>query len=78
MLEQLKVSELKEMAKKLGIQGADSMKKAELVEAISKFPPASAEDLNPLQGLPKESSDESLDYARHPKFDKFKSSQGAR
>jgi hypothetical protein len=34
-LDSKKVPELKEMAKELGIQGADGMKKAELIDAIS-------------------------------------------
>lgn len=73
MLEQMKVPELKEMAKQLGIESADSMKKAELIEAISKKQAESPEkDIQP-----KESSNEKSDYASHPKFAKFISSQGA-
>ena len=34
-LDSKKVPELKEMAKELGIEGADGMKKAELIDAIS-------------------------------------------
>lgn len=38
-LEEMKVPELKEKAHALGIEGADSMKKAELISAISKVEP---------------------------------------
>lgn len=38
-LQEMKVSELKEKAKALSIEGADAMKKSELIEAIEKVQP---------------------------------------
>lgn len=38
-LEEMKVPELREKAHALGIEGADSLKKAELISAISKVEP---------------------------------------
>lgn len=68
------VSELKSRAKEMGIKGSDGMKKAELIDAISK-----AQGVDQVKApAPKiESSPEKSDYASHPKFAKFNSSQGA-
>lgn len=64
------VPELKDMAKALGIEGADKMKKAELIEAIESAGPGPVMESAPEIS---KSSSESLDYANHPKFHKFNS-----
>ncbi len=91
-LAELTVPKLKEKAKDLGITGADSLKKAELIEAIEKVQPKSllekakdavdnlihpkqeAQKVSETQIEPdsKGSSSFKSDYAKHPKFAKFK------
>lgn len=72
MISKMTVSELKAMAKSLGIKGADGMKKADLVSAIESMPKLEPEDLSPATQLPEKSSSLQTDFAKHPKFDKFK------
>lgn len=58
-LDSKKVPELKEMAKELGIQGADGMKKAELIDAISSARvPDSARAIDSVIALDAETSEE--------------------
>lgn len=83
--EEMKVSELKVLAKDLGIEGADGMKKAELVEAISAFylmtesdqTKASEPVEKPVESKPAKSRDQTSDLQNHLKFAKFKTTKGA-
>lgn len=85
-LESMKVPDLKAMAKDLGIDGADAMKKADLIDAISEFelPPAASvaaggevsldpnsSSLGTIEKFAKGSHD-NKSYENHPKFHKFK------
>lgn len=68
------VAELKDRAKAMGIHGYGSMNKAQLLAALEK-PIESAKDSGPEVEKPaeaKKSSDSDIDYAKHPKFHKFK------
>lgn len=76
-LNKMNVPELKALAKQAGIDGSDSMKKAELIAALEKpieSARASKSESNSEIGAAKSerSSDQDLDYASHPKFHKFK------
>jgi hypothetical protein len=69
----LKVDELKKLAKVAEIKGADGMKKAELIEALEKHRVESGapmEEIDPVSQV-ETSSPEKSDYASHPKFAKF-------
>lgn len=66
------VPQLKARAKALGIKGFDGLKKAELIDAIIAGP---GEESAEPEG--EKSSPVKSDYASHPKFAKFNSSQGA-
>ncbi len=84
MFAELKLVQLKENAKKLGIEGCESMKsKAEVISAIEKFmaspkSPAEKQDLEkkPVEVSGKKSQDKEIklkdDLNSHPKFAKFK------
>ena len=81
-LANMTVPELKAKAKALGIPKADAMKKSDLIASIEQkevsfstepMPPVSAVDLEgPIEGHPPKSSSMKTDFAKHPKFDKFK------
>lgn len=72
------VPQLKARAKEAAIKGFDGMKKAELIEALSGAPAIDQEKVAEIaQQMSEESSGANSDYANHPKFAKFKSSQGA-
>ena len=66
------VPQLKARAKELGIKGFDGLKKAELIDAIIAGPKEQSDEPDAEKSSPVKS-----DYASHPKFAKFNSSQGA-
>lgn len=72
-LESMTVPQLKDLAKTAQIPKFDSMKKAELIEALKK-PIQSAKPDSENESV--ESSSEKSDYSSHPKFSKFNSSKG--
>lgn len=78
-LEEMKVPELREKAHALGIEGADSMRKAELISAImAKGAPIDQSKVAEAQASvasesPVSSCTMQSDLAKHPKFAKFKS-----
>lgn len=78
-LEDMKYEELQALGKGLNLRVV-GVKKAELVEAIEKvYAAKSADHVAPppsivpeVKPAPVKSSSASSDYAKHPKFDKFK------
>lgn len=92
MFEEMKMPELKALAKELGIENFEAMKKAELVEALEnaeeKRRSAFVEDLAAKEKVhePEKVQEKREhhawpfegDYAKHPKFDKFKKSHGGK
>lgn len=78
-LESMTVPQLKELAKTAQIPKFDSMKKAELIAALSPVigvDPAQPGADKTVETLVDLSSSEKSDYSSHPKFSKFNSAKG--